>query len=252
VLQQILVEEGSREVEERHGSASVSKISVVTGLNRAQTSKLLAGESATTSSSDLLLRVIGQWSQNTKYRDEQGVPRVLQFQGLSSEFADLVGSITREVNHYPILFELERVGAVEITEDTVRLLVDEFIPVGDVTQGLALLGADVGELIATVESNLTERREHPHLHLKTVYDNIPPERVEELRLWILRKGVEFHHDIRQHLSKFDRDLSVDVDTESAAAQPRAMVSVSSFSYASEIKEPKKIMPRKRGRKRGKK
>jgi hypothetical protein len=32
---------------------------------------------------------------------------------LASEFAELVAEVSKEVTHYPILFELERIGAIE-------------------------------------------------------------------------------------------------------------------------------------------
>lgn len=248
-LQRILVEEGAKEVEATNGSSSVSKISVVTGLNRPQITKLLSGDQNVPAPHDLLSRVIGQWSQNSQYQDRKGKPRALKFQGLTSEFATLVSLITKEVSHYPILFELERVGAVEIENEEVKLVSYEYTPVGDVDHGLQLLTADVEALLATVESNLTESREHPHLHLRTSYDNIPPEKINELRLWILRKGVQFQQEMRDHIASFDRDFSNGAESEPVAHEKRAMVTVTSFSNASEIKEPKKIEPRKRGRKK---
>ena len=250
VLQKILVEEGAREVHATNGSSSVSKISVVTGLNRPQITKLLAGDMEKSAPHDLLARVVGQWSQSSSYQDKQGKPRALKFQGLASEFAALVSSITREVSHYPVLFELERVGAVEISNDEVRLVSYEYIPVGDVQHGLHLLTADVEALLATVEANLTVSKEHPHLHLRTSYDNVPPEKIDELRLWILRKGVQFQQEMREHIASFDRDFSPSVESEPEGQTKRAMVTVTSFSHASEVKVPKKIEPRKRGRKRG--
>jgi hypothetical protein len=249
-LQKILVEEGAKEVEVANGSLSVSKISVVTGLNRPQINKLLSGDKGKSAPHDLLSRVVGHWSQNSLYQDTSGKPRALKFQGLASEFAALVSSITREVSHYPVLFELERVGAVEIVNEEVQLRAYEYTPVGDVEHGLQLLTADVEALLATVEANLTESREHPHLHLKTSYDNIPPEKIDELRLWILRKGAQFQQEMREHIASFDRDLTNTVESTLSSSTKRAIVTVTSFSHASEVKDPKKIEPRKRGRKRG--
>jgi hypothetical protein len=249
-LQRILVEEGAREVQATNGTSSVSKISVVTGLNRPQIAKLLAGETASSAPHDLLSRVVGHWSQNSSYQDSFGKPRALKFQGLASEFASLVSSITREVSHYPILFELERVGAVEIANEEVRLVAHEYTPVGDVEHGLQLLSADVEALLATVEVNLTESREHPHLHLRTSYDNIPPEKIDELRLWILRKGAQFQQEMREHIASYDRDSANTAENGSISDTKRAIVTVTSFSNASEVKQPKKIEPRKRGRKKG--
>jgi hypothetical protein len=56
--------------------------------------------------------------------------------------------------------------------------------------------------------------------------------------------------MREHIASFDRDLTNTVESTLSSSTKRAIVTVTSFSHASEVKEPKKIEPRKRGRKRG--
>jgi hypothetical protein len=169
----------------------------------------------------------------------------LTHEGLSSEFARLVADVSKEVTHYPILFELERIGAIEYVGNLVRLRVQEYTPREDHQYGLDLLSLDVGDLALAIEANVANRDRDPSLHLRTAYDNIDPNALPEIRRWILKQGAEFQSRMRDYLAKFDRDVSGTVDQ----SDERARVTVTSFSYAEPIQAPKAIMPRKRGRKR---
>ena len=244
-FRQALVEEAQTTIEDAGGEGSVSKISVITGIHRVEVSRLLAGERRPRGKHDVLNRVIGLWSQGAAYRDKSGAPRLLTFQGLGSEFAALVSHISKEVSHYPLLFELERIGAIEYKDELVRLNVVEYTPRGDAEHGLEILGDDVASLIETVQGNLTDRSERPDLQLRTSYDNIPPEHLEEIRTWVLERGAAFQTEVREYLSRFDRDVNPEV----AAGGGRAKVSVSVFSLGRPLDQVKQLKPKRRGRKR---
>jgi hypothetical protein len=244
-VRKALVEEARTTIEDAGGEVSVSKISVITGIHRVEVSRLLAGEQRPRGKHDVLTRVIGLWSQSAAYRDKSGAPRLLTFQGLESEFAALVARVSREVSHYPLLFELERIGAIEYKNDLVKLTVVEYTPSGDAEHGLEILGEEIGSLIETVRGNLTDRSERPDLHLRTSYDNIPPEHLEEIRAWVLQRGAAFQTDMRDYLSAFDRDINPEVVAEGG----RAKVSVSISSLGRSLDQVKQLKPKRRGRKR---
>jgi hypothetical protein len=69
--------------------------------------------------------------------------------------------------------------------------------------------------------------------------------LEEIRLWILAKGVAFHKEARDYLSRFDRDMN----PELGSGEERASVVVSTFSLAKKDEAPLQITPKKRGRKK---
>ena len=240
-----LVEEARAAIEEAGGEVSVSKISVVTGIHRVEVGRLLAGERRPRGKHDVLNRIIGLWSQSAAYRDKNGAPRPLKFQGLGSEFASLAARVSKEVSHYPLLFELERIGAIEYEGDLVKLKVVEYTPSGDAEHGLEILADDVGALIDTVEGNLTDRSARPDLHLRTAYDNIPPEHLEEIRSWVLARGAAFQGEVREYLSKFDRDVNPAIP----AGVDKAKVSVSVVSLGRALDQVKQLKPKKRGRKK---
>jgi hypothetical protein len=111
--------------------------------------------------------------------------------------------------------------------------------------GLDLLTMDVEDLSAAIESNIVKKHSEPSLHLRTSFDNIDPDRLGEIRSWILNKGSEFQTAVREYLASFDRDVVGD----SSPSVSRAQVSVTSFAHAEPIQATKTIMPKKRGRKR---
>lgn len=243
-VRRILVEEAKAAIERASGEVSVSKISVTTGVHRVEVSRLLAGESKPDEKHDVLNRVIGTWSQSRAFKRKGGDPKPLTFQGLSSEFATLVATVSKEVSHYPILFELERIGAIEYKDEKVELVVKEYTPEGDVEHGLFLLGEDVEDLLLTVEKNLSSGGEPPELHLRTTYDNVDPDRLTEIRRWILNRGAAFHKEMREYLSRFDRDIN----PNSKSSKEKGRVTVSAYSVAHEIEDVKELKPKKRGRK----
>jgi hypothetical protein len=244
-LKAALVQESRAIIEKAGGEPSVSKISVITGINRVEITKLLSGARTPSGSHDVLTRVIGLWSQAAAFKDAtSGEPRALSFQGLQSEFADLVARISKEMNHYPILFELERVGAIEYEGEKIKLKTLEYTPIGDVEHGLSLLSSDIEALIETVEDNLTRRQGAPDLHLRTTYDNIDPAALESARQWILARGAAFQKDIREYLSQLDRD----VNPVDGAGAERAKITVATFANGRVIEPVKQLKPKRRGRK----
>lgn len=250
VLRESFIHEAELEINEAQGAFSVSKVSVMTGLHRTEVSRLLTGERPERGAHDILNRVLGLWASSKRYRTSDGAARDLTHEGLSSEFARLVADVSKEVTHYPILFELERIGAIEYVGSLVRLRAQQYTPREDPQYGLDLLSLDVTDLAATIEANVMSRENDPNLHLRTAYDNINPKALPEIRRWILKQGAEFQSRMRDYLATFDRDASGDAPEDTAPEEgERARVTVTTFSYAEPIQVPKAIVPRKRGRKR---
>lgn len=243
-VKKAFVEAGQEAIQRVQGEVSVSKISVMTGIHRVEIGRLLSGEARGEEKHDVLNRIIGLWLHNPSYRGPFEAPRPLTFQGQGSEFANLVASISKEVSPYPILFELERIGAIRYNGEVVELQVQEYAPVGDVEHGVQVLSNDIEDLMSTVEANLIAANAPSLLHLRTSYDNIPPEALPTIRRWVLERGAAFQREVREYLSSFDRDIN----PEAPLGDEKAKVTVSAFSYSSEVEAPKILKPKKRGRK----
>lgn len=244
LLKGVLVAEARTAIEAARSEVSVSKISVITGINRTEVARLVSGDGPSKEKHDVLNRVIGLWSHGREYGSANGTPRPLSFQGLGSEFATLVSAVSKEVSPYPVLFELERIGAIRYDGDRAILQVVEYTPHGDVEHGVQVLSDDIEDLATAVEQNLTSCQEIPSVHLRTSYDNIDPAELPHIRRWLLEKGAAFHRDVRGYLSLFDRDINPSLPR----GDERARVAVSLFSLGAKVEAPKELKPKKRGRK----
>lgn len=230
VIKSVLLQIAEEEAKRRRVAVSDSRLSVMTGLHRRDVARLGAGHKPGRDRGDIVTRVIGNWQQLRRFRTKSGRPRTLEIEGKDSEFVDLVRTVSQDVNPYTVLFEIERVGAVERTNQGLRLRKRLFIPKGDFKAGVELLGHDMEDLVSAVQENITQEPDIPNLHIKTEYDNIPRCAVEEIRRWFIREGSAFHQRARNYLSQFDRDLSASNSRQrSSEDRDRVRVAVGTFS-----------------------
>jgi len=206
---------------------SMSRFSVMTGLQRPDIAAIRESAEEPLSSRSLISRIIGQWSSDRKYRDRAGKLRIISFEGRESEFSELVAAVSKELNSYAVIFELERLGLVEKTARGLKLLSSVYISADDMKTGLGMLAMDVNELVHAVESNLFDQPEVPHLHLHAHYDNICVEDLPKIRKWCLDEGSKFIHRVQQHLAKFDKD----VNRKLARKKGGCRVTVGAFSHS---------------------
>ena len=106
-----------------------------------------------------------------------------------------------------ILDELLRVGAVECDKrGEVVLRTWAYVPARGDAEKCSILGADVADLIATIDHNLQETTHGSRFQLKVSYDNLPAESLAGFRALSTIES-------RKLLEIFDRELaSADRDT----------------------------------------
>jgi len=187
-------------------TVNISKLAVATGLHRRDVMRLWRDESPSKTSSNLLVRIVGQWQKDYKF-SKKGKPNVLSCESEDSEFAFLVRSVTQDLSPYTVLFELERAGMIERIPTGIRLKAPVYRPSGDVNQGLEMLASDIEDLTRAVEYNVHGSPDILNLHVKTEYDNIPTTYLPELKKWVLEQGMEFHKKMREKISRYDRDMN---------------------------------------------
>jgi hypothetical protein len=163
----------------------------------------------TSLSRDVITKVVGQWRQDKRFTTKAGQPRVLSFGEISSQFHELVGTVSQDLNPGTVLFELLRVKAVEETKTGLRLTVQSYVPKGDVVAGFSILANDTDDLTRAVEENVLGNDEVPHLHARTVYDSVRADALPEIKLWLLKEGHQFHGRVREYVSSFDQDINPD-------------------------------------------
>lgn len=230
VLRRVFVQIAEEEITTGGDSPNDSRISVMTGLARREVSACRSSSEPDDSlkSQPIFARVVAQWEQDRKYRDSKGNIRELSCEGERSEFAKLVKSISAHVKPATVLFELQRNGAVELSEGRASLKRATFDTTVDHVRAFSLISKDISALIDAVLHNLEGKQQEQDVHIRTEYDNIYLDDIPNIRKWLLDEARAFHKRARDFLSNSDKDVYP--TTSRSAAGGRIMVSI--FSRAS--------------------
>ena len=205
----------------------------MTGVQRREVTRLLSSGPEEKPNRDLVSRIIGLWQGAKRYQDSSGAPRVLQFTGREGEFADLVASVSTDLNPYTVAFELERAQLAESTKDGIKLLKAGYQPDGNLEESLRLLAEDSELLHIAVTENIFEQSIDKNLHVKTDFDNIPACFEKEIRQWFLEHGGDFHRAAQAFLSALDRDHNPRL-IESFPEQLSIKAAIGTFSWTDSI------------------
>lgn len=207
VAKDCFVSSAQKNLNDNNQEVSISKISVMSGLQRPDVKRLCSDDISSLYSKDLTTRIIGQWLSDKRFQDNKKKPRPLSTQGLDSEFAILVSQISKNLNSHTIRFELERLGLIEHRNNYAYLLKQSYISEGDPKQTLQFACEDVSDLMKATQQNAFLENNLPNLHARTQYDNISDEDLPQIRKWFLKFGAEVHELSRAYLAKFDRDIN---------------------------------------------
>ena len=204
-----LLQIAAEELLSRHERVTASRLSVMTGMHRRDVAKYGSPRAIETGSRDLTIKVMGKWQSSPQLTTKAHTPRVLSARGEQSEFSTLVKSVSRDLNPATVLFELQRLGIVEVSDNSAHLVRDSYTPKGDCEAGFAILESDLSEVIAAAEENVLAAPQIPNLHCRTAYDRIRPSALPDIRRWLLREGHAFHARAREYISQFDQDINPD-------------------------------------------
>lgn len=227
LLKECFVEVASEELAREGHEANISRISVVSGLQRKDIIKLNQSDNTKSSHTNLLTKLIGQWQQNREFSKPIGTPRPLTFEGNESEFATLVRTISTDVNPYTVLFELERTNQVKKDGKFLKLLSAVYEVAGSkkLSEAFSIVGRECNDLFSAVEQNILTTCEVPNLHLRTEFDNICVDALPKIRAWVLDKGTTLHEEARAYLAQFDKDSNPRLFSKDGGAK----VALSAFS-----------------------
>lgn len=188
-------------------SVNISRISITSGLQRKAVERIYR-EGEIKQSESRLDKVIGQWRYDRRFCSKPGRPRSLECDFDSSEFTRLVRSVNKELHPASVLFELERLGAVERTKSGVKLKSLAFEPDEKVIEGMKLLARDVDDMISAVVDNIeTEEEQPPNFHAASIFDNISEEDIPQIRSWMMKSCSAFHTKVEKFLSSKDLDIT---------------------------------------------
>ena len=207
LAKQLYFEAGEEYIRAANEPASVSKISALTGIDRRDIARFHKDGAFFVRKENLLSRVMGQWEHGTRYSRGRGNPKPLSCEGIESEFFGLVQSVSKDLNPYTVMSELERVGAVERSGNTLKLASQVYVPRDNLEDAMRILSHDTQDLLTVIEENVITKPNNPHLHIRTQYDNLSPQALSKIQEWFLEKGEKIHQEVRQYLSRHDKDLN---------------------------------------------
>ena len=209
---ELFIEVAIDELKSKNEKVTVSRVNVITGIHRKDISKRLNNDVESLNKNkdqSLIMKVIGHWQTDPRFTTKKKQPRQLTYVSQDSDFRQLVLSISKELNPTSILFELERIKAVEKRGNKLQLLTDTYAPLDDLQEVSKLLLTDMSDLVRAVEQNVSEQKKIPNLHARTEYDKIRSDAYEEINQWFIREGHRFHSEARNFLSQFDNDINPD-------------------------------------------
>jgi hypothetical protein len=192
---------------------SVSRAAVVTGLTRKEVRRLMTpvpdSDNAAGRSYNRAARVVTGWVRDPMFHDAAGSPAELPLDDSDDRpgFGTLVQKYGADVPARAVLDELARVGIVSADAGRVRLLKRAYVPAGDDAQSLHIVGSNVGDLLETLDHNLSHQDARPRFQRTVSYDNVPPEALEEWRRIAAERSQQLLEEFDRLLSSHDRDVS---------------------------------------------
>jgi hypothetical protein len=191
---------------------SVSRIAVITGLTRKEVSRLLKysvpKDSDKSDRYHRAARVVSGWLRDKAYWGHGRRPTALPITGPGKTFQQLVKRYGGDVPHRAVLDELLNAGIVaRVDEDRVKLIERAYMPRGDESMKLHILGIDTAYLIETIRHNLMSDGSDPRFQRKVLYDNLPDEALPALRKLSSRSAQALLEKLDGWLSSQDRDVN---------------------------------------------
>lgn len=156
----LFVEVASEDFGLRGRPTNVSRISLLTGLDRKEIKRikdLLQEHNPVNQAQrkqDRMTRLLSAWHQDKEFTTKSGHPRVLPREGETSSFASLVRRYGGDVPVGALLKELQRAAVVEEQNKGIKVLKREFIPDRTDPQALLRAGSVLHDLGETLFHNL--------------------------------------------------------------------------------------------------
>lgn len=198
---QAMIEIAEEKISRDGDKVTISRLSVMTGLHRRDVMRIYRQEKPKEQPLSLAARVIGQWTEDKRFTTSKNKARILR----DGEFSQLVSSVSKDLNPATILYELERIGAIEKSKRGLKLV--NTAHKSDHYESLRIASKDAKDLIELVEENINSDSEDLNLHIRTEYDNILQDAIPKLRKWLLIEGSKFHAKARKQIAKYDIDIN---------------------------------------------
>ena len=210
----VFVEVAARDFGIRGRPTNVSRISVITGIDRKEVKRVkdLLSENTQTkqaqASQDRLSRILSGWHQDRDFLDAQGAPMQLPIEGDNS-FQKLVRKYGGDIPVNAILKELLRAGSIEdLGNGKLRVLQRYFFCANTDPQALLRAGTVVNELANTLFHNIyvvdEENTITPRFEGRASNNLISEEHIEEFKKFLDIEGQQFLERIDDWLTQHEQ------------------------------------------------
>lgn len=239
MLKEAFVDEALRAQPGLSPARAVSRISVATGLNRREVTRLTRRETAARQvRPSLASEVFARWMTDPSFCDEPGSPRILPRVSSTPgalSFEALAQAVTRDVHPRSFLEEMCRLGVAEFDAeaDTVRLVRNAFVPSGEQAPMLGFLGDNVGDHLSASVANVLAEGEPPHFEQAVFADELSVQSEQAVRQFVLAQWKQLMREAVPLLEGL-----IEADAEAGRAQDRR-VRIGLYSYAADMRPPQK-------------
>lgn len=196
------------------GKRSVSRVSVLTGINRKDVKRLLEEPNELPAvENNRAARVIDGWLRDSDYHAKNGEPLPLILDHSEVSFSSLVRKYSGDMPPRTVLDELIRVGAVKQEGKQVSLCNNAYVPTNDNVELLNLSGTSMADLLNTIDHNLNKEKSETRLQLSVAYDDVSSQGVELFKKLSNEKAAELLNTLDTFLASQDRSINPSIEGE---------------------------------------
>ena len=208
LVNRMYVEEAGNLLEKEGKRRTIAHISVLTGINKKITKRLMEQpeleQSGVDDSFNRSVRVISGWLRDNEFRDKKGDPEPLVFDGADNSFTELVRKYSGDMSAKVMAEELLRVKAVEYNRHGELCLSSRgYVPGGGEADKLNLLGSDVRDLIQTIDHNIMSGDGEKRFQRKVAYLNFPRKHIARFRELNMQMSQNLLEQLNQWLAEHD-------------------------------------------------
>lgn len=188
---------------------TVSRIAIVTGINRKEVKRireLPSDVNTGVSKHNRAVRVVTGWLQDQDFQNARGKPRTLEYGDVDDSFNQLVKRHGGDVPARAMLDELVRVGTVKNVNGKVSLLQKGYVPHQSENALLDIFSTSATDLLTTLDHNL-HKTDDRRLQMSVAYDKVTTEGRDEFRKLSAEQAMTLLKSLDKSLAKHDKDAN---------------------------------------------